>query len=127
MHYQFQVNGLFALLPLLLFGILFSVLCKKLAAHKGYSGYAVMGFFLGIIALLYVGFLPDRSNQARVEERTHDGEAPVWTLQEDAPPRQSASTAAGAVSMISCPHCGERQFSNRATCKRCGKELEKEA
>ncbi len=34
------------------------VLCKKLAAKKGYTGYFWTGFFLQVIGLIYVVGLP---------------------------------------------------------------------
>ena len=47
------------ILVLLITAIIMGVLCRKLARHKGYTGYFWMGFFLGMIGLIYVVGLPD--------------------------------------------------------------------
>ena len=55
------VSVFFFILPIvvwLLSAVIFGVLTKKLARRKGYDGYFWAGFFLLIIGLLYVGFLP---------------------------------------------------------------------
>jgi len=46
-------------LVLLITPIIMGILCKKLAKHKGYTGYFWTGFFLGVIGLIYVVGLPD--------------------------------------------------------------------
>ena len=52
------------MLVLVVFVLLFNrivngMLCKRLAAKKGYSGYFFTGFFWGLMGLLYVVGLPD--------------------------------------------------------------------
>lgn len=39
--------------------IILGELCRGLAKKKGHTGYFFTGFFLGILGLLYVAFLPD--------------------------------------------------------------------
>ena len=39
--------------------IICGVLCKKLAARKGYTGYFWTGFFLTMMGLVYVAGLPN--------------------------------------------------------------------
>lgn len=46
---------LIALIPAIITGNL----CRKLAERKHMNGYFWTGFFLGILGLIYVGFLPD--------------------------------------------------------------------
>ncbi len=46
---------LIALIPAIITGSL----CRKLAERKHMNGYFWTGFFLGVLGLLYVGFLPD--------------------------------------------------------------------
>lgn len=57
------ISGIAAILilalVLLIAAIIMGILCRKLARHKGYTGYFWMGFFLGVIALIYVVGLPD--------------------------------------------------------------------
>lgn len=48
-----------ALLIALIPAIITGTLCRKLAEKKNLSGYFWTGFFLGILGLLYVGFLPN--------------------------------------------------------------------
>ena len=50
---------LLALLIALIPAIITGNLCRKLAERKHMHGYFWTGFFLGILGLLYVGFLPD--------------------------------------------------------------------
>jgi hypothetical protein len=48
-------------------GIVFALLCRSIARLKGYekvSGYAAMGFFLNILALIYMAGLPDLKARA---------------------------------------------------------------
>ena len=52
---------LISLVPAIIAG----TLCQKLAAKKGYFGYFWTGFFLGIMGLLYVGFMPEIRRQAQ--------------------------------------------------------------
>ena len=40
-------------------GIICGVFCKKLAKHKGYTGYFWTGFFFSWMGLIYVHGLPD--------------------------------------------------------------------
>ena len=67
-----MLNNLFSLgkqigVSLIILSILFFLvekiimgeLCRGLAKKKGYTGYFFTGFFLGILGLLYVSFLPD--------------------------------------------------------------------
>lgn len=55
------VAAILIVLLILSFGrIVDGMLCKRLAAKKGYTGYFFTGFFLGLLGLLYVHFLPDR-------------------------------------------------------------------
>lgn len=51
------------LLVLLAERIIVGVLCRKMAAKKGYKGYFWMGFFLSWIGFVYVIFLPDLKMQ----------------------------------------------------------------
>ncbi len=53
------VVALVAVFFLLVMPIIMGILCRKLARHKGYTGYFWMGFFLGMLALIYVCGLPD--------------------------------------------------------------------
>ena len=55
------VATLFPLVVWLVMAIVFGVLTRKLARHKGYTGYFWTGFFLGLVGLVYVVGLPDRS------------------------------------------------------------------
>lgn len=52
------ITAFIPLLLLLIYAICFGVLCKKLAAHKGYYGYFWTGFFLTLIGLIYIAALP---------------------------------------------------------------------
>ena len=58
------VATLFPLVVWLVMGIVFGTLTRKLARHKGYTGYFWTGFFLGVVGLIYVVGLPDRSQAA---------------------------------------------------------------
>lgn len=58
------IGPMIFMLLLVLFILLFNrivngMLCKRLAAKKGYSGYFFTGFFWGLMGLLYVVGLPD--------------------------------------------------------------------
>ena len=57
---------LLPLVFLLIFAIIMGTLTRKLARHKGYTRYFWTGFFLGVIGLIYVVGLPDRSQAAQL-------------------------------------------------------------
>ena len=79
----------------LIYAVVFALLCGYLAQNKGYSfgSYAVLGFLLGIFALLYVGFL--RDNQAT----------------EPSPPAKR------------CPDCAEVILAEASKCRFCGADV----
>lgn len=60
--------GIVSALVILLFaavirGIINGIMCNRLAAKKGYSGYFFTGFFFGSMGLLYEVGLPDLNEQ----------------------------------------------------------------
>ena len=61
-EFAFRIGGIgavpSAMLMFFIPGIICGCLCKKLAAKKGYIGYFWTGFFLMLLGLIYVGFLP---------------------------------------------------------------------
>ncbi|MBQ2990632.1 MAG: hypothetical protein IJD60_05005 [Clostridia bacterium] len=50
---------LLVFLVVIIHAVIMGVLCKQLAAKKGYNGYFWIGFLLGMLGLMYVAFLPD--------------------------------------------------------------------
>lgn len=53
------LTTLLPLIILLIAAIINGIFCKKLAKHKGYTGYFWTGFFFGWLGLFYVHGLPD--------------------------------------------------------------------
>ena len=52
------IGSFVPLLLLIAHGIGYGILCKRLANHKGYTGYFWTGFFLTLVGLIYVAALP---------------------------------------------------------------------
>lgn len=89
---------LLPLLILLLGGLLIErivmgVLCKKMAAKKGYTKYFWTGFLLGTIGFVYVIFLPDLRMQkyiAMCASKMQGLEASVQAMEKAMYPQQPA-------------------------------------
>lgn len=74
-----------AVLALLISPIVMGIFCKKLARHKGYTGYFWTGFFFGVIGLLYVVGLPDlniRKDMRAVMKRLVSANDRLTTLED---------------------------------------------
>jgi hypothetical protein len=61
-------------------GVVFALLCRSITRQKGYTQtgrYAVMGFFLNILALIYTAGLPDLKLRAALSGLPDSGAHPT--------------------------------------------------
>ena len=113
-------------------------LSKSLHGEKGYEGGFGIGFFLGVIGLIYAAGLPDRKGSKIVE--TEDGETLIVTEEdddfEDAEEeieeeescsnkiREDIETENENVNGVTiCEECGWQIFEEDETCPNCGKKV----
>lgn len=140
------------LLLSLLLSILCAVACYALGVPKGYGGAicGVAGFFGGILAIIIIALLPDKSEEkyrAEVKQSNQDKEISelkrrIAELESsktiepqkeesavsDVAAESSADAAAANTAKfpsrteenIACPRCGKRQRGNRDACYSCG-------
>ena len=86
----------------LVYCLVFGCLCKDLKNKKGYDDGFWIGFFFGIIALIYCAGLPKNNTQ----EQPDNPEDDMLDVQ--------------GKDFIYCKHCGYPIYNDENECKNCG-------
>ncbi len=113
----------------LCYSVICSVMCYRLAKLKGYSAenYAVAGFFLGLLALVYAAGLPQyvsfdqacNTEEPEVLEYTN-ASLTATTMTNDT--AKAMYTYDG--STIQCQSCGANQVKSNLICKSCKRKFD---
>ncbi len=129
------------LLAYILQGIIFGAICSYVASTKGYSNGFAWGFFLGIVGLLVVGFRPNLTQAATMDDSMARSAAPSepkpqWECVCGAKNPDSLDyclscrrerNASTVVRKIVCPHCGASNRETNQCCFACNRPLREEA
>ena len=103
-------------------GIIFGILSQKLHRKKGYEGGFAIGFFFGIIALIYSAGLPDKA--PRKITKDENGEYIVTRLPIDETDEESYTPDNNILQsnekLTICPECGYQIFEDEDECSNCG-------
>ena len=107
----------------IVFGIVFGVLCHSLADKKGYEGYFWLGFFLGLVGLIYVASLPMAQRDESVAIQRPSSNV-IHQPTRSRPTTPSRPKPPPPPIEKRCLYCGSAQRdSTRTKCQWCGKEL----
>ena len=109
------VNIIVAVIVLLIMPFVYGSLYQILREEKGYNGGFWLGFFFGIVALIYAAGLPDRNSLKVV--KSEDGESILIVKLYDSVTKPQCD------GNPFCANCGNPVTPEDNFCKHCGKEL----
>lgn len=105
---------IFGIVCCIIVWILFGLACGKIAGNKGYeSGWYILGFLFGIIALLIVLCLPDNY-------------APSYSSSPKKVIHNTSGHNESRVIVWKCPKCGNGNTKFDRFCPKCGEEMKEE-
>ncbi len=93
--------------------VICGVLSYLLYEEKGYSGGFLIGFFLGIIGLIYAAGRPNVNTSKIV--KNEDGETVIINQNEQIQLEEEQYEI--------CPNCGWQVFQNEDSCSNCGAKI----